>query len=88
MKAALRGKYLDVVFYMGPNERYPDWFCEEIHNAIISDESNYTYWVDTHCRKPDYYEKQLVEDYSVFLRKENGEICVTNYDVLDELYTT
>lgn len=88
MIAALRGKYLEAVFYMGENQRYPDWFCEELYDATFTDESRYTFWVDRRSRRADYYEKTLVEDYSVFLRKESGEIFVTNYDCLDELYTT
>lgn len=87
MKAALRGKYLEAVFFMGVNERYPHWFCEEIYDAIFTNESQYTFWVDRHSRRPDYYEKQLVEDYSVFLKKPNGQIFLTNYDQLDEMYT-
>jgi hypothetical protein len=34
----------------------------------------------------EYYEKQLVEDYSVFLRKSNGEIHLTDYDVFGDMY--
>lgn len=87
MKAALRGKYLDAVYFMGINEKYPYWFAEELYDAIFTDESRYTFWVDRHSRRPDYHEKTLIEDYSVFLRKEDGTIFVTNYDQLDEMYT-
>lgn len=87
MKAALRGNYLDIVFYMGSNERYPWWFSEELYDAIFTDESRYTFWVDRHSRRPDYYEKELVEDYSVFLKKSNGTIFVSNYDQIEEMYT-
>lgn len=87
MKAAIQGGYVEAVFFMGVNEKYPMWFQEEIYDAIFTNESLYTFWVDRSERTPDYYEKQLVEDYSVFLRRSNGEIFVTNYDLLDEYYT-
>lgn len=87
MKAALRGSYLDAAFFMGVNESYPHWFAEELYDATVTDESRYTFWVDQGARRPDYHEKILVEDYSVFLRKKNGDIFVTDYDALDSLYT-
>lgn len=86
MKSALRGSYVEVVFYMGINERYPMWFTEELYNCTFTDDSNYTFWVPEYERSPDYHEKILVEDYSVFIRKENGDIHVTSYDVFDQLY--
>lgn len=88
MKAALRGKYLEVVYFMGVNETYPDWFCEELYNFTFTDESHYTAWIPSNNRMIDYYEKILVEDYSVFLRKPDGTIHVTDYDALDALYFT
>lgn len=86
MIAALRDSYVEAVFFMGINERYPHWFAEELYNCTFTDESRFTFWVPEHDRRPDYHEKELVEDYSVFLRKSNGEIHLTNYDVVDELY--
>lgn len=88
MKAALRGRYVEVVFFMGTEERYPDWFMEEIYDATYTDESRYTFWVDRFQRRPDYHEKQLVEDYSVFIRKGNGEVFVTDYDAYQQVYHT
>lgn len=87
MKAALRGSYVDVVFYMGTNERYPMWFTEELYNNVFSDEDRYTFYVPRQERTITYYERQLVEDYSVFLRKPTGEIHVTDYDAFDDLFT-
>lgn len=87
MRVALRGSYVEYVLFMGITEKYPPWFEEELYEAIITDENRYTFWVDRDERKPDYYEKQLIEDYSVFLRKPDGVIHVTDYDVFTELYT-
>lgn len=86
MRAALRGSYVEYVLFQGMTERYPSWFKKEIDDSIYMDEHRYTFWIPTFDRKPDYYEKTLVEDYSVFLRKPNGEIFVTTYDVFVELY--
>lgn len=88
MKAALRGSYVEVVFFMGVNERYPMWFSEELYNNIFTDESRYTFYVPRQERTIMYHEKQLVEDYTVFLRKPNGDIHVTDYDAYDALYMT
>jgi hypothetical protein len=86
MRAALRGTYVEFVLYMGITEKYPLWFEEEIYRNIYMDESRYTFWIPQEERRMDYYEKTLIEDYSVFLKKPNGEIHVTDYDVFQELY--
>ena len=87
MKAALRGSYVQVAFYMGDNETYPDWMADELANCTFTDESRYTFWVPEDMRKPDYFEKQLIGDYSVFLRKpDTGEIHVTSTDTYGDLY--
>lgn len=86
MRAALRDSYVEVVFYMGVNERYPFWFSEVLYNQVISDEDRYTFYTPREERGYDYYEKKLVEDYSVFLRRSDGEIHVTDYDVFESLY--
>lgn len=86
MKAALRGSYVDVVYFMGVNERYPHWFCEELYSNVFSDSDRYTFYVSPQERSPVYHEQILVEDYSVFIRKPNGDIFVTNYDAFDDLY--
>lgn len=88
MKAALRGSYMEFVIYNGVTEKYPLWFEEELYECIYTDESRYTFWVPADERGSDYYEKQLIEDYSVFLRKPNGEIHLTDYDVFSEMYET
>lgn len=87
MNVALRGTYVEYVVYMGVTESYPRWFEKMLDEAIFTDESNYTFYVDRLERRPDYYEKQLIENYSVFLRKPNGEVHVTDYDVFTDLYT-
>lgn len=86
MRAALRNSYVQYVIFMGATEKYPSWFKKDIYNRIIINESNYAFWVYSDERTHDYYEKQLIEDYSVILRKPNGEIFVTDYDVFQELY--
>ncbi len=105
MKAAIRDSYVDVVYYMGHNEAYPDWFHEELYDAVFTDEFGTSYWINRWTKKRKIsekieYERQqvfsyvdkykevvLVEDYSIFIKKSNGEIFVTNYDIFDELYT-
>lgn len=86
MKCAIRGSYLEVVFFMGTNEHYPDWFVEEIYNKVIIDESNYTSYVHHDERTWEYHEKQLISDYTVFLRKSNGEIHICDLDVFNDMY--
>lgn len=86
MRVALRGSYIEFVTFNGNSERYPDWFLEELYECTYTDESRFTFWVDKDERRPDYYEKQLVEDYSVFLRKPDGSIHLTDYDVFSDLY--
>lgn len=88
MIAALNGKYVEYVCYMGVTEKYPQWFEEELYDSVYLDEDRYTFWQPEWGRDVDYYDKTLVEDYSVFIRKPNGEIHVTDYDVFKDLYTT
>jgi hypothetical protein len=88
MKSALRDTYVEFVVFSGVTEKYPRWFKKELNDTISLDDSNYTFYVPREERTMDYYEKQLVEDYSVFLRKPNGDIFVTDYDVFSDLYTT
>ena len=87
-RVALRGSYVEFVNFMGITENYPQWFAEIIDDAIYMDESRYAFYVDREERRIDYYEKILIEDYSVFIRKPNGEVHVTDYDVFGELYIT
>ena len=86
MRAALRGSYVDYVIYKGVTEKYPSWFAEELYDSIMIDESRYTFWLHKDERTLEYYEKQLIDDYSVILRKPNGEIFVTDYDIFTDLY--
>lgn len=88
MRVALRNSYVEFVIFSGITEKYPTWFEEELYECIYTDESRYTFWVPDGERRPDYYERQLVEDYSVFIRKPTGEIHVADYDVFQELYVT
>jgi hypothetical protein len=87
MIAALRGSYVEYVYFMGVTEKYPPWFEEELYDSVYMDENRYTFYQPLGERKPDYYDKILVEDYTVFLRKPNGDIHVTDYDIFKELYT-
>lgn len=87
MLAALRGSYVDYVNYMGLTEKYPVWFHRDVLDDIYMDESRYTFWIPESERPVDYYEKELVEQFSVFLRKPGGEIFCTTTDAFEELYT-
>lgn len=86
MRAALRGSYLEFVIFNGTTEAYPEWFAYELYECSFTDESRFTFWVPDGERRPDYYEKQLVEDYSVFLRKPTGEVHLTSYETFEEMY--
>lgn len=86
MKAALRGSYIEFVHFMGVTEKYPLWFERELDENIYTDESRYTFYKPFEERTPDYYEKQLVEDYSVFLRKSDGNVHITDYDAFSSLF--
>jgi hypothetical protein len=86
MKAALRDSYIDYVIFMGVTEKYPRWFRKLLDDCTYTDESRFTIWVDKAERRPDYYEKQLIETYSVVLRKHSGEVHITDYDVFNNLY--
>lgn len=88
MKVALHNSYVEYVCFMGITEKYPKWFQKEIYNNVLVDEDRYTFYVPEDLRSPDYHEKVLIEDYSVFIRKPNGEIFVTNFDIFNELYIT
>lgn len=88
MRAALKDSYVDFIIYMGMSEKYPLWFEEELYDCTYTDESRFTFWVNKEDRRPDYYEKQLIEDYTVFLRNSDGEVHVTDYDVFQNLYIT
>jgi len=86
MIAAFHNSYVDFVIYMGMTEDYPTWFEEEVLVSVYMDEHRYTFYIPLEERTSDYYEKTLVEDYSVFLRKTTGEIFCTTYDAFMELY--
>lgn len=86
MRAVLHGGWVDYVVYMGMTERYPDWFQNEVLDDIFMDVNRYTLWVPKEERSVDYHEKTLVEDYSVFLRKPDGEIMCTTQYVFMQLY--
>lgn len=88
MRASLQGSYVDFVIFMGETERYPKWFQRELDKCIYTDESRYTFWVDRDERKPDYYEKKLVEEFSIIIRNSSGDIHVTDYDIFQDLYIT
>lgn len=87
MFAVLRGSIIvEFVTYEGPNANYPVWFEEELYWTTYTDEYRFTYWVHPSQRKPDYYEKKLVEDFSVFLRKPDGDVFCTDWDTFYDLY--
>jgi len=88
MRVALKDSYVEFVIFMGTTEKYPLWFERKLDECAYTDESRFTFWVTKEERRPDYYEKQLIEDYSVFLRKSNGDMHITDYDVFQNLYIT
>lgn len=79
---------MEFVIYMGMTEEYPTWFAEELYRCTYLDESRFTIWIPKGERKADYHEKKLIEDYSVFLRKSNGDLFVVDLDLFTDLYTT
>lgn len=86
MKAALKGTYVEFVIYQGITEKYPLWFEQELEYCVYQDADRFTFWVPIEERRADYYDKQLIEDYSVFLRKADGDVFVTDYDIFTDLY--
>lgn len=88
MKVALRDTYVEYVLFCGMSETYPRWFNELIDDTISLDESRYTLYVHYNERTMSYYDKQLVDDYSVFVRKPDGEVYVTDWDAFNEVYQT
>lgn len=86
MFAALRGHYVQFVIFMGVAERYPDWFIEEISNRIFVNESRYCFWTSPPERQADYYEKELIETYSVVVRKPGGETHIMDVVTFEEMY--
>jgi hypothetical protein len=87
MFAAFKGHYLQFVIFMGLSEQYPEWFIEEVSNRAFVDESRFCFWVPPQERSPDYHEKQLIETYSVVVRKYNGDIHLLDTDTFNEMYT-
>lgn len=86
MLTALRGQYVNFVVFMGVSERYPEWFIEEISNRVFVNESRFTFWTSPIERNVDYYEKDLIESYSIVLRKSNGETHIADVDTFKDLY--
>lgn len=88
MLVALRDSYVEFVTFMGVTEKYPLWFQKILYRSIYMDASRYTLYVDRSERRPDYYEKKLIESHSVFIKKPNGDTHVTDYDVFSDLYVS
>lgn len=88
MRVALRGSYVDFVMYMGITEKYPLWFERELNSIVDYGDSQYTFYVPLNERRIDYYEKQIISDYSVFIRKANGEVHVTDNCTFHDMYST
>jgi hypothetical protein len=86
MLAALRGHYVQFVVFMGVSEKYPEWFIEEIANRIFVNESRFSFWTSPPERSCDYYEKELIETYSIVLRKPNGETHIAEIDTFNNMY--
>src|SRR5690606_35734242 len=87
MYAALKDHYLQYVIFQGMSDQYPEWFEQEVAERIFVDESRFCFWVPPQERRPDYYEKELIETYSVVLRKKSGEIHVLDMEVFNDMYT-
>ena len=88
MLAVLHGGTVEYVIYMGMSEKYPKWFKREVLDDISMDAHRYTTWLPREERPWDYYEKTLVENFSVFIKKENGDLHCTDYDIFTKLYKT
>jgi hypothetical protein len=86
MITALRGHYVKFVIFMGVSERYPEWFIEEISNRVFVNESRFSFWTSPQERHSDYYEKELIETYSIVLRKFNGETHIAEVDTFNDMY--
>lgn len=86
MFAALRGHYVQFVVFMGVAEHYPDWFIEEVSNRIFVNESRFCFWTPPIERQADYYEKELIETYSVIVRKPNGDTHIMEWDTFNDMY--
>lgn len=86
MWTALRGHYVQFVVFMGVSEKYPEWFIEEIANRVFVNESRYSFWTPPPERLCDYYEKELIEAYSIVLRKSNGETHIAEIDTFTDMY--
>jgi hypothetical protein len=86
MLAALRGRWVQFAIFMGVSERYPQWFIEEIANRVFVNESRFCFWTSPPERECDYYEKELIETYSVVVRKYDGSTHVMSMDVFHDLY--
>lgn len=84
--AARYDSYVDYVIFDGQCERYPKWFEEDVLEDIVMDASRYTRWMPKEERPTDYFDKTVVERDSVFLRKHDGTIHVTDYYVFSNLY--
>lgn len=84
--AARHEAYVDYVLYDGQIAKYPDWFYEEVLDDIVMDASRYTRWIPREQRAPDYHDKTVVERDSVFLRKHDGRIHMTDYATFQQLY--
>lgn len=85
--ASLKEGVVDYVIFSGEHEQYPRWFKEEVLDGILVDESRYTRYIPRPERAIDYYDKTIVEHYSVFLRKpESNDIHCTSYDVFEDMY--
>lgn len=84
--AALKEGVVDYVIFAGDHEQYPRWFREEVLDGILVDENRYTRYIPRPERSVDYYDKTLVENDTVFLRKPTLEVHCVSYDIFEELY--
>ena len=86
MFAALRGHYVQFVVFMGLAEPYPEWFIEEVSDRAFINESRFCFWTPPQEREADYYEKELIETFSVVVRKSNGDTHITEIDTFNDMY--
>lgn len=84
--ATLKEGVVDYVIFSGMDESYPGWFTRELDRGLYEDESRYIRYLPPAERNVDYYDKTIIEDYSVFLRKDNGDVHCTSYDTFESLY--
>ena len=87
--ASLKEGVVDYVIFAGEDEQYPAWFKREVLDGILVDENRYTRYIPRPERNMDYYDKTIVDNDTVFLRKPNSsDVHCTSYETFEGLYVS